>query len=71
MTYLRVTTPFVALSGSNGAYRAVTLEPGDTIAMRAEGATVRTGITQIIYDGVLLSAYARDIEDRTERLEAS
>jgi len=69
MMYHRVTTPFVALSGANGTYRAVTLEPGDSIIVRAEDTTVRSGIVKIVYDGLVLSAYLRDIQDRTEEVE--
>ena len=65
----RVTTPFVAVSGENGSYRAVTLEPGDSIEVRSENITVRSGIVKIVYDGLVLSAYLRDIEDRTEEVE--
>ena len=69
MIFHRVTTPFVALSGENGSYRAVTLEPGDNIGVHSENTTVRSGIVRITYDGLVLSAYLRDIQDRTEEVE--
>jgi hypothetical protein len=67
-TYHRVNTPFVGVSGADGRFRAVTLEPGANIAVRAGHTVLRSGLVEVVYEGVVLSAFLRDIEDRTERI---
>jgi len=65
----RVNSAFVVVSRSDNAFRAVTLEPGDTIGVHSERTTVRSGLVEVVYDGMVMAAYLRDIEDRTESIE--
>lgn len=69
-TFHRVNTPFVGVAGMDGNFRAVTLEPGAKIAVQAGHTVLRSGLVEIVYEGVVLSAFLRDIEDRTEQVEA-
>lgn len=62
----RVHAPFVVISKSDHAYKAITLAPGDTISVRSDRTSQRSGLVEVLYDGMLLAAYLRDIEDRTE-----
>ena len=66
----RVNSAFAAVSKADNAFRSVTLEPGDTIIVHSNRTSVRSGLVQVLYDGMVLSAYLRDIEDRTEDVEA-
>jgi hypothetical protein len=68
--YHRVNTPFVGVSGADGNFRAVTLEPGANISVRLGNTVLRSGLVEVVYEGMVLSAFLRDIEDRTERIEA-
>ena len=65
-TYHRVLTPFVGISGSDENFKAVTLEPGTHIAVEASHTGVRSGLVEVVYEDMVLRAYLRDIEDRTE-----
>ncbi len=65
----RVNSAFAAVSKADNAFRSVTLEPGDTITVHSARTTVRSGLVEVLYDGLVLSAYLRDIEDRTESIE--
>jgi len=38
--------------------------------VRSDRTSVRSGLVELLYDGMALSAYLRDIEDRTECMEA-
>ncbi len=62
----RVNSAFVVVSNSDHDFRSVTLEPGDTIEVRSDRTVVRSGLVGVVYDGMAMSAYLRDIEDRTE-----
>jgi hypothetical protein len=62
----RVNSAFPAVSNADNAFLSVTLEPGDTIVVHSGRTSVRSGLVEVLYDGIVLSAYLRDIEDRTE-----
>jgi hypothetical protein len=66
----QVKTPFVAVCPTaNGAFESVTLEPGTIITVQAEHTVLRSGLVDVLYEGTILAAYLRDIEDRTELVE--
>ena len=67
----QVMTPFVAIyRKTDGVFESVALEPGTLITVQAEHTALRSGLVHVLYDGTVLAAYLRDIEDRAERVEA-
>jgi hypothetical protein len=62
----RVNSPFVVVFKADGAFKAVTLEAGTTITVNADRTVQRSGLVDVLYNGMVLAAYLRDIEDRTE-----
>ena len=70
MSFHRVINPFIALEPTGGQFRTVTLEPGDDIVVQADRTTVRNGLVQVVYEGLVLSAFLRDIEDRTQEMSS-
>jgi hypothetical protein len=68
---VRIRMPFVAVCPKGpGVFEPVTLEPGTIVTVQAEHTVLRTGLVHLLDNGKTLAAYLRDIEDRTERVEA-
>jgi hypothetical protein len=68
---VRVVMPFVAVWPKGpGVFEPAMLESGTVITVTSEHTVLRTGLVHLIHDGRTLAAYLRDIEDRTERVEA-
>ena len=66
-----VKTPFVAIyRKAEGVFESVTLEPGEIISVQDGHTVLRSGLVDLLYNGTVLTAYLRDIEDRAERVEA-
>lgn len=64
----RIREPFVAVRPSDGnGFQFLTLHPGDLIVIR--GSVQESGLVDVVYDGVVIAAFMRDIEARAE-LEA-
>jgi hypothetical protein len=71
MQMYRVRLPFVAVRPSaEGAFESVALPPGSIISVKAERTVLRSGLVDVLYDGKILAAYLRDIEDRAESVDA-
>ena len=71
MQNYRVKTPFVAvLPNAGGGFESVVLGPGAMISVGVERTVLRTGLVDVVYQGRLLAAYLRDIEDRAEQVIA-
>lgn len=71
MQMYRVKTPFVAVRPTaGGVFESVALEPGAIISVKLERTVVRSGLVDVLYEGRVLAAYLRDIEDRAEYVDA-
>lgn len=67
MQRYRVTTPFVAVKpDDDGHYRFVTLGRGSVFDLNGE--LRRTELVEILFEGRVLAAFIRDIEERAERI---
>jgi len=65
----QVKSAFVAVHPSvNHAFEAVTLQRGAIITVEAEHTSLRSGLVEVLFEGTVLAAYLRDIEDWTERV---
>ena len=64
-----VKVAFVAVHPSaNHAFEAVTLQRGAIITVEAKRTSLRSGLVEVLFEGTVLAAYLRDIEDWTERV---
>lgn len=66
--HLRVTSPFLAVQANTNAGRFITLSPGAIIETR--DSTEDPGLVSIKLDGRDLFAFARDLNERSEPIEA-
>jgi len=65
----QVKFPFVGVyPGADHAFEAVTLQRGAIITVDAQHTSLRSGLVEVNFEGAVLSAWLRDIEDRTERV---
>ncbi len=61
--------PFVGVyPGADHAFEAVTLQRGAIIKVETKHTSMRSGLVEVLFEGTVLAAYLRDIEDRTERV---
>jgi hypothetical protein len=71
MQMYRVKTPFVAvLPNAGGVFESISLQPGAIISVKLERTVLRSGLVDVLYEGKVLAAYLRDIEDRAECVDA-
>ena len=71
MQTYRVKTAFVAVRpNAEGAFESVALGPGAIISVRTERTVLRSGLVDVLYQGQILAAYLRDVEDRAEEVKA-
>ena len=65
----QVKIPFIGVHPSaDHAFDVVTLDRGDIITVDATHTSKRSGLVEVIFQGAVLSAWLRDIQDRTERV---
>ena len=70
MQQYRVSTPFLAVClNEDSSSRFVTLERGAIIRVMADRTVLCGGLVDVLYEGRTVSAFMRDIEDRSERFE--
>ncbi|MDP8981292.1 MAG: hypothetical protein M3O35_11965 [Acidobacteriota bacterium] len=65
----QVTVPFVGVHpDADHAFEVVTIERGAIITVDTKHTSQRSGLVEVLFQGTVLAAYLRDIEDRAEPL---
>ena len=68
----QVKSAFVGVHPNHdGTLASVTLEPGAIIAVDTARTVLRSGLVEVLFEGTVLTAFMRDIEDRTEPVHTS
>jgi hypothetical protein len=68
----QVTVPFVGVHPDAAhAFEVVTIERGAIITVDTEHTSLRSGLVEVRFQGTVLAAYLRDIEDRAEPVSRS
>jgi hypothetical protein len=63
----QVKVPFVGVHpNADRAFEVVMLERGAIITVDSQHTSLRSGLVEVQFQGTVLAAYLRDIEDRTE-----